>query len=337
MLSPAIRLLGSIAAATAGVLVAGWLLLVVMPPILVGTHGLGVKDQIDAENDARGILVQAIGGVVLVVGLAFTARSYLVSREGLVTDRYTAAVNQLGDDHLPVRLGGIYALERIARDSARDRATILEILAAIVRETTRPMAAERPPSEVIAALEAISRLPGHERPRDIDLRGVDLTGLRLPGLAIAGADLTNARLERAVLPGADLRGATLDYIKAPRVRLSDADLGGARGTQPGFGSAYLDRAVLADASFETADFTTALMAGIDARRTVLRGAVLKLAQLATEDLGHPTRFDNADLTNAIMTDADLSGLDLRTVRGLTSDQAKSAHSDDQTRWPSGLV
>jgi hypothetical protein len=33
-----------------------------------------------------------------------------------VTDRYTKAIEQLGSDRLDVRIGGIYALERVARD-----------------------------------------------------------------------------------------------------------------------------------------------------------------------------------------------------------------------------
>ncbi|MGH3218423.1 MAG: hypothetical protein ACRDPY_06785 [Streptosporangiaceae bacterium] len=36
-----------------------------------------------------------------------------------MTDRYTKAIEQLGHDKLDVRIGGIYALERIARDSAK--------------------------------------------------------------------------------------------------------------------------------------------------------------------------------------------------------------------------
>ena len=38
-------------------------------------------------------------------------------REGQVTDRYSKAIEQLGSDKVDVRIGGIYALERIACDS----------------------------------------------------------------------------------------------------------------------------------------------------------------------------------------------------------------------------
>jgi hypothetical protein len=89
-----------------------WALLVLGPPALIGSRGLEAKDQVAAENDARSALISALGGLVLVTGLIFTARTYQSTREGQVTDRYTAAVNQLGHNQLAVRLGGVYALER---------------------------------------------------------------------------------------------------------------------------------------------------------------------------------------------------------------------------------
>ena len=69
--------------------------------------------------------------------LLFTARNFTLSREGQVTDRYTKAIEQLGSDKLDVRIGGIYALERVARDSAKDHPTVMEVLTAFIREHSR--------------------------------------------------------------------------------------------------------------------------------------------------------------------------------------------------------
>ena len=63
-------------------------------------------------------------------------------RLGHITERYTKAIEQLGSKGLDVRLGGIYALERIAVDSARDHPTVVEVLSAFVREHSNP--ARRP-------------------------------------------------------------------------------------------------------------------------------------------------------------------------------------------------
>ena len=64
-------------------------------------------------------------------------RTHELTEQGQVTDRYTKAIEQLGSDKLDVRIGGIYALERIARDSAKDHPTVMEVLTAFIREHSR--------------------------------------------------------------------------------------------------------------------------------------------------------------------------------------------------------
>lgn len=51
-----------------------------------------------------------------------------------ITERFSKAIEQLGSDKPEVILGGIYTLERIARDSAPDQWTIMEVLTAFVRQ-----------------------------------------------------------------------------------------------------------------------------------------------------------------------------------------------------------
>jgi hypothetical protein len=57
------------------------------------------------------------------------------AEQGHITDRFTAAVEQFGSDKMAVRLGAIYALERISKDSRRDHWTIMETLTAYVART----------------------------------------------------------------------------------------------------------------------------------------------------------------------------------------------------------
>jgi hypothetical protein len=73
--------------------------------------------------------------------------------EGHLTDRYTKAVEQLGSDKIEVRLGGIYALERLMRDSPTDQPTIVEVLAAYIRQH----APRTNPAPVAPALSASTR------------------------------------------------------------------------------------------------------------------------------------------------------------------------------------
>jgi hypothetical protein len=95
------------------------------------------KELYKARNDVRGTLVQVLAGGLVATGLVFTAHTLDLNRSGQVTERFTRAVDQLGQREpgkLDVRLGGIYALERIARDSATDLPTVVEVLCAHVRE-----------------------------------------------------------------------------------------------------------------------------------------------------------------------------------------------------------
>ena len=160
-------------------------------------------------DNARGRLLTLGAGLFAAGALVFTARNFTLSREGQVTDRYTKAIEQLGSDKLDVRIGGIYALERVARDSARDHPTVMEVLTAFIREHSHE---QWPPSDpggreqerstrpdVQAAVTVIGR-----RDAKRDIQRIDLTGANL-----AGADLTGADLSRADLAGADLTGANL--------------------------------------------------------------------------------------------------------------------------------
>src|SRR5262249_36343793 len=98
--------------------------------------GLEAKDRVAAVNSARQIALAAAAGTAALVGLGFTARTYYLSRRGQLTDRYTKAIAQLASGKLTERLGGIYALEHLMAESARDHNTVVEVLAAFVRETT---------------------------------------------------------------------------------------------------------------------------------------------------------------------------------------------------------
>jgi hypothetical protein len=48
-----------------------------------------------------------------------------------VTERYTRAIEQLRSDKVDVWIGGVYAPERVACDSARDHPTVMDVRAAV--------------------------------------------------------------------------------------------------------------------------------------------------------------------------------------------------------------
>jgi hypothetical protein len=55
-----------------------------------------------------------------------------------ITDLYTKAIEQLGSDKAPVRLGGLYALARVAQDNIGQRQTIVNVLCAYLRMPYTP-------------------------------------------------------------------------------------------------------------------------------------------------------------------------------------------------------
>ena len=58
-----------------------------------------------------------------------------------ITESFSKAIEQLGSDKVEVRLGGIYGLERISKESPDDYWTVMETLTAFVRERTQRTAA----------------------------------------------------------------------------------------------------------------------------------------------------------------------------------------------------
>ncbi|GAA2788241.1 hypothetical protein GCM10010470_23500 [Saccharopolyspora taberi] len=73
-----------------------------------------------------------LGAVLVTLALAvpsyITAQSQAhLAEQGQLTDRFSKAVEQLGSDKPQIRQGGIYALERLARDSQRDHPVVVEV------------------------------------------------------------------------------------------------------------------------------------------------------------------------------------------------------------------
>ncbi|MCO5998488.1 pentapeptide repeat-containing protein [Actinoallomurus rhizosphaericola] len=206
---------------------------------------LSANEHILAEGAIRTALLQAVGGILLVFGAVTAWRQMLIARgqqrlgrRVAVTEAFAKAVEQLAkDDALALRLGGVYALDRIADDDPTERRRIAQILSAFVRDGAPASGAL--PRDVRTALEVLTkrdwsvgidlagaRLAGASLPAarltDAVLTGTDLSGATLRGAILRGADLSGADLRRADLSGADLRTATLTgaHLSAARATAS---------------------------------------------------------------------------------------------------------------------
>jgi hypothetical protein len=135
----------------------------------------------------------------VLAGLGFSARTYYLTRRGQLTDRYSKAITQLASDKLAERLGGIYALEHLMVESERDHDTVIEVLAAFIRENTAAVhpawmdeplpepevIPPRPATDVQAALTVLCRRPERAERSRISLRRTDLRGRTSPTGALA--------------------------------------------------------------------------------------------------------------------------------------------------------
>jgi Pentapeptide repeats (8 copies) len=263
------------------------------------------KERPALVNEYRRTWAQIIGGFGLLLGLYFTWRRIEISQQELeatrdqqVTERFTRAIDQLGasdDDGTPrleIRLGGIYALERIAGDSlamenhpGRDHATVMEVLTAYVRENTlgTPGAGEgaeqpaqpettRPPADIQAILDVLRRAQtraSEEYRTRLDLHGAKLREGNLAEADLRGADLHRALLRRALLRRADLTKANL----------IDADLRGAYLVEADLRGAYLLSSDLTEADLTKADLQGANLVDADLTKATLRGAKVADEQL----------------------------------------------------------
>ena len=231
-----------------------------------------------ARDTARGRVLTLGAGLLATGALLFTARRFVLSRDGQVTDRYAKAIEQLGCEKLDVRIGGIYALERVARDSARDHPAVMEMLTAFIREHSHEQWPPPDPGgqarersvrpDVHAAITVVGRRLTERDIGPVDLARADLTGADLGGARLTGANLDGADLTEAVLANAVLARADLPAAKLVRADLSGADLGGARLT-----GADLTRADLTGADLTDADLTGADLARADLTRAELTGAL----------------------------------------------------------------
>jgi uncharacterized protein YjbI with pentapeptide repeats len=309
------------------------LAVVILPPLLAAGD--------DTENDVRSTLLQALAGLFLAAGLYFTAQTLRLNREGQITERFTRAIEQLGDEKREVRLGGIYALERIAKSSVEDHGPIMEILTAYVRlhapfpprradegeEAGSAGHRERdedgaPPTDVQAVIAVLGRrVLGRKGEHDLDLRLVDLRRAKFGKGADEGhfekANFAGAQLERADLDLVHLTGANLKHADLTKATLTRADLTGAHLEEANLTEAILEGANLTEAHLEGATLTGsdparagAILEGATLTEANLTAANLRKADLRDADLTKAILVYGADFTEAILTRATLTGAHL---------------------------
>jgi hypothetical protein len=253
-------------------------------------------------SDQRQSLLSAATGVVALGAVVMAFRTYMLTRRGQHADRYAKAIALLSSEKLAERIGGIYALEHVMRDSVKDQRTVVDVLAAFVRESA-PVKQEldrddsgrpaKPATDVQAALIVLGRRPAPAESVPIDLTATDLRGARLDGARLSGAVFDSSRLDGAVLSEADLRAASFRDATLVDADLTGGDLACADLVGADLSGAQLGRTRLREATLIRARLDNATAFGADLTKADLHAA----SAVGTD-------FTGADLRGAKLTDVE---------------------------------
>ena len=220
------------------------------------------------------------------------------AQQSLLNERYQRGAEMLASSVLAVRMGGIYALNRLAEEHPKQyHIQIMELFCSFVRDPAKheeiglPLGSNEEPDE-------------QERTLRTDVQ----TAMHL----IGSRDLTRLSLEKSEQFRLYLREANIS-----RLQLQAGNLSSARLTK-----ANLSGAILPDADLSAARLRKANLSGAQLRRANLSDATLW----------------GTDLSGAILWNTNLSGTDLcgrdanspnygAPVRGLTQAQLDQARAD----------
>jgi uncharacterized protein YjbI with pentapeptide repeats len=321
-------------------------------------------------------LAVVLTGTVGLIGLLFTwrnlsqtrkstQRSLELTEQGQITERFTRAIDQLGetadngDPRLEIRLGGIYALERIDKESPERayHSTVMEVLTAYVRENApRPTKASnkspegdfiKPPQGDPASSsgpdEAAEQEEGTKQgveptsaPPRTDIQAIlrvlnrreedrvpknhRVQSLDLRGTNLQEAWLWEADLSEAMLGDSVLQGANLFDADLSEANLFDADLSEANLTKANLTKANLSGANLSGANLSGADLTKANLSGAD-----LSGADLSISfrgPVHAPDLIRAS-LQEADLRKTNLSRANLFAADLSEANLFDADLSEA--------------
>jgi len=287
----------------------------------------------------------ALPGLAALVALIFTSISVgqakqqlKITEQGQLTDRFNSAIENLGSRSLDIRLGGIYALQQIMRDSARDQPTVISVLSAFVRQHTHITAKEAEkryslldePNKHPAAADIqvaidvlISRSPKNDGPTRVNLEQADLHGTTLLGSADSRASLQGSSLRGALLSGSNWDGVDLSGAYLLEARLNDVVM-----FECNLSRAVLARAQLKGSAINNSNisygflygsqFNDAQLLGVNLSHSGLVGSKFNNVKLADSNLSDAnlsrSNLNNANLVDVDLRRASLNGADLRKAR-----------------------
>jgi len=300
----------------------------------------------DCLHDGRESLSSTIRNVALVIGGIIAGllavwrsrvaesqadaaqRQVEMAERGLLNERYQRGAEMLGSDVLSVRLGGIYALQRLAEEyPTQFHVQVLQLFCAFAQhpvedtqidETVDQAQAPQLRRDVQAIMTAISAC--HARQLELkkqvryrmDLRGANLSGVKLDQQDLSGAELSGTNMSHASLWNANLSNAELNNTDLTHANLWDANL-----VRAELNKANLSDALLADADLSEAWLSDANLSRAHLDGTNLSGTIFEVEDRNPAPAGKSTQSGMILFTDQIVSPAS----------GLTQDQLDTACAD----------
>lgn len=347
-------------------------------------RALGTTDDDQADVRNIGIVLIAIFGAGFAVwrGLIASEQNrvardqYARSQDRDYADLFTKAVEQLGttreirsrdaegndvytyEPNIEVRLGAIYALERISQDSERDHIAVMETLCAYVRENA-PVEGEkefkapereeglegralgewwqnvyrdalqdwiealpRPEADIQAVLTVLGRRLAERVDFEIgDNEEEPRYQLDLRRTNLCKMNMRKGDFRNALFSGARMQGAYLEQAQIQGAYLRQVRMQGAN-----LWEAQMQRAQFEQVRMQGSYVREAQMQGTDLRRAQIQAADLKRAQIQGSNLWQArmqgTNAEEARMQNANLGQARMQGADIRKsqIQGANLDQ-----------------
>ena len=216
----------------------------------------------------------------------------------------------LGSDVLSVRLGGIYALERLAAEHPEQyHVQVMGLFCAFVRNPKEDESYQRLLAEKNADPKTFSFLREDvqavmdwigsrgeaqiaiekDAKFELDLKGADLVHGQFIDANLSGARLQEANLSRANIASTDLSGAYVNYAVLKGAELTDVDLTDAR-----FQDIDLSDSRMFKVTMPCAQLDDANLSGANLQEVNLSGAHIQYSDLSNANIG-------ADLSGGVLS------------------------------------
>ena len=251
------------------------------------------------------------------------------AQQGLLNERYQKGAEMLGSAVLSVRLGGIYALARLADEHPEKyHVPIIQLFCTYARNPTESEGGQAKPenrpgreSTLQEDVQAVMTAIGSRSKAGLGYEvATKSAGLKTTERAESegGDRVTVARVWRFWL---DLHGANLKGVDLCEANLSHAYFGGADLSNSKLLEVNLAAATITNANLSHASLWRANLTGANLWSSDLSRANLASSNLSNAELVH------INLSNSKLSEANLTGTRLAHVTGLTQASLDQACAD----------